>query len=161
MLTRKLYSQNWPSSTWRGWRPMNQHIRCPAGTSAALGTDTQPRHTQHQRGATVCFLRLEDIFNLISCLNGWEKVDHIRNERQNVQTGPSSDRLSNAHTPVVPKVRQSWKTSIITNLFSQPKHIYWTGNNTILCPVLVAWHHLYDVTVYIEYIFMQALSIKH
>lgn len=115
VLTRTLYSQKWPSSTWRSWRPKNQHIRYPAETSAVLDTDTPPRHTQHQCGATVCFLHLFEKFKLISFFflsfffKGTRKIDHIRNESQHLQTGPSSDKLSNAHTPVVPKVRQSWK----------------------------------------------------
>lgn len=113
VLTRTLRSQKWPSSTCRCWRPKNQHTRCPAETSAVLGTDTPPRHTQHQCGATVCFLHLYEKFKLIIIIiiifKGTRKVDHIRNESQNLQTGPSSGKLSNAHTPVVPKVRQSWK----------------------------------------------------
>lgn len=65
VLTKTLRSQKWPSSTCRCWRPKNQHIRCPAETSAVLGTDTPPRHTQHQCGATVCFLHLYEKFMLI------------------------------------------------------------------------------------------------
>lgn len=34
-------------------------------------------------------------------------TDIIRSEFEDVQTGPSSDRLSKAHTPVVPKVAHS------------------------------------------------------
>lgn len=43
-------------------------------------------------------------------------MDHIRNESQDLQTGPSSDNLSKAHTPVVPKVKQSWGEKITYDL---------------------------------------------
>lgn len=55
---------------------------------------------------------------------GTRKIDHIGLESKNLQTGPSSDKLSNAHTPVVPKVRQSWKKiNKITNMFVK-RNIY-------------------------------------